>query len=188
VKARRVPLLVFTVTVMVSACGGTSEPKTAAPPRTETVAAPLPASTTTTTAPPPRAKPLPGLPRFTARYKAWARLNRKAIPPRSSGDAHLGTKQVYASKERRGNGRFPYGTVIVKEATRPGEDFLGLIATMRKRNGADTAHNDWVFVEYTRESADTPFRETASGTVCWSCHMGAAKTDYLWIYTLRLAG
>src|ERR671914_48140 len=50
-------------------------------------------------------------------------------------------------------------------AERPGKDFIGLVATMRKIEGADPEHNDWVFVEWARESADEPFTELASGQV-----------------------
>jgi hypothetical protein len=75
----------------------------------------------------------------------------------------------------------------VKEAVRPGKDFIGLIAIMRKERGFDPAHNDWRFVEYTRDSARARFTETASESVCWSCHMGAQQTDYVWIYSLGLA-
>jgi Cytochrome P460 len=114
-------------------------------------------------------------------------LNRKPIPPRESGDAHSGTKNVYASKKRRPSGSFPNGTILVKEAVRPGKDFIGLIAIMRKERGLDRDHNDWRFVEYTRDSAGARFAETASGSVCWTCHMGAQQTDYAWIYTLGLA-
>ena len=131
-------------------------------------------------------KPLPGLPSYTAGYQDWVKLTRKPIPPRMSGDAHLGTKKVYASTRPRGNADFPNGTIIVKEAVRPGKDFIGLIAVMRKEQGADPAHNDWRFVEFTREDSRDRFSETASGAICWTCHMGAAKTDYIWIYTLGL--
>jgi hypothetical protein len=58
---------------------------------------------------------------------------------------------------------------------------------MRKERGLDPAHNDWQFVEYTRERAGERFTETASDAVCWNCHMGAQQTDYVWIYTLGLA-
>jgi hypothetical protein len=57
---------------------------------------------------------------------------------------------------------------------------------MRKEQGADPAHNDWRFVEFTRDDRRDRFSETASGAICWTCHMGAAKTDYVWIYTLGL--
>ena len=113
------------------------------------------------------------------------KLNDEPIPPRDA-DPHNGTKNVYASKDRRPSGRFPYGTIVVKDASRPGTDFIGLIAIMRKERGADPARNDWVFVEYTREAADDKFAETASGAVCRSCHMGAASADYVWIEKLGL--
>jgi hypothetical protein len=184
----RARLLAVFLICAAAGCGGETDSaptaaSTASEPATSTEPAPTP--TTTETASPP-AKPLPGLPRYTAGYHGWDKLNRKPIPPRSSGDAHLGTKNVYASIERRANRVFPDGTIIVKEAIRPGKDFLGLIAVMRKEQGADPAHNDWRFVEFTRDSHGSSFTETASGAICWTCHMGAEKTDYVWIYTLGL--
>jgi hypothetical protein len=174
----------------VAACGGSSEPESAP---TEPQPAPEPTTSTeaetttqeTTTAettteqaepsPPPQAPP--GVPRFVAGYRSWFQLNDAPIPPRES-DPHNGTKNVFASKRRGADAQFPNGTIVVKEAMRPGADFVGLIATMRKRAGADPAHNDWVFVEYTREAPDARFQEIGSGSVCWSCHMGA-DLDYV---------
>jgi hypothetical protein len=175
--------------VILAACGGRSEPESApttqpaAEPTTSTEAEPTTEETTTaetTTeqaeSPPPQAPP--GAPRFVAGYTSWIKLNDAPIPPRQS-DPHDGTKNVFASKRRNADARFPNGTIVVKEAMRPGADFIGLIAIMRKRPGADPAHNDWVFVEYTREAPDARFQEIASGSVCWSCHMGAQDLDYV---------
>jgi Cytochrome P460 len=171
---------------LAAACGGATEPE-------PLPAAPAPATTSeeATTEnvrppppqPPPRkqAKAPPGVPRFVAGYTRWVRLSRKPIPPRAS-DPHNGTKLVFATSRPGADGLFPNGTVIVKQAVRPGADFVGLIAIMRKTAGADPAHNDWTFVEYTRASAGERFTETASGTVCWSCHIGAKATDY--VFTL----
>ena len=173
--------------VLAAGCAGSSESERAA-----TVEPPAASTPTAPDAPsePPRPKPeaLPGLPAFTAGYSEWRLLNRKPIPPREAGDAHLGTKNVYASKKRRADGTFPYGTVVVKEAMRPGRDFIGLIAVMRKERGVDPAHEDWRFLEWTREERGERFTLTARDAVCWSCHVGAEGTDYLWIYTLGLAG
>jgi len=172
-------------------CGGGSPPEGAAAAETQTVLDTTPTNPApSTTAPPPTPtgpEPLSGLPAFTAGYDGWLKLNRKPIPLRQSADAHSGTKNVYASKKRRPSGSFPNGTILVKEAVRPGKDFIGLIAIMRKERGLDRDHNDWRFVEYTRDSAGARFAETASGSVCWTCHMGAQQTDYVWIYTLGLA-
>ena len=172
----------------LAACGGSdgmpaAEPETTTTEEAETTTSEEAEPTTTeeeepTTEAAP--EPLPGLPRFTAGYTEWARLATN-IPPRDS-DPHLGTKDVFASHDRK-SGVFPPGTVIVKHAQRPGRDFIGLIATMRKIEGADLEHNDWVFVEYARESADEPFTELASGSVCWTCHMGAEQADYVWVLT-----
>ena len=172
-------------------CDGGSPPEGAAPAETQTVLDTTPTNPApSTTAPPPTPtgpEPLSGLPAFTAGYDGWLKLNRKPIPLRQSADAHSGTKNVYASKKRRPSGSFPNGTILVKEAVRPGKDFIGLIAIMRKERDLDRDHNDWRFVEYTRDSAGARFAETARDSVCWSCHMGAQQTDYVWIYTLGLA-
>jgi len=195
VSVRRHLLLAAVLALLgTSACGGGSEP--AAEPATSTVATtetqpetttaePEPTTTeaatteeTTTGAEPPAPKAPPGVPGFVAGYRSWTKLNDAPIPPRDA-DPHNGTKDVYVSREQLANGRYPRGTVVVKEASRPGADFIGLIAVMRKVPGADPAHNNWVFVEFTRDARNERFQEIASGAVCWSCHMGALDNDYV---------
>jgi Cytochrome P460 len=123
----------------------------------------------------------PGLPEWTAGYRRWTKLNADLLPPRDS-DPHLGTKNVFASRPARG-GTYPVGTIVVKEGFRPGKDFVGLIATMRKIQGRNPEHDDWVFVEWAREAPSEPFTELASGGVCESCHQGVADQDY--VFTRR---
>ena len=175
-----------------SACGGDSEP--AAGPATSTEAATEPQPETTTAAPesapeetttaetteaePPAPQAPPGVPGYVAGYRSWTKLNDAPIPPRDA-DPHNGTKDVYVSREQLANGRYPAGTIVVKDAVRPGTDFIGLIAIMRKVPGADPAHRNWVFVEYTRDARNERFQEIASGAVCWSCHLGALENDYV---------
>ena len=186
---RPLALVVLCALVLaLAACGGEPEPPPApaAAPEPETTTAPETTAPETTTEettteadpPPPKPKAPPGVPGFVAGYRDWGKLNDAPIPPRDS-DPHNGTKDVFASRERLANGRFPVGTIVVKEAARPGADFIGLIAIMRKQRGADPEHNDWVFVEYTREVANAAFREQAAGAVCWSCHIGARDLDYV---------
>jgi hypothetical protein len=172
-------LLVPLAAIVLVGCG--SEKKAAPTVPLEQPTTTTPEQTTTqeeTTTAEEKPKALPGLPAFTAGYTEWTKLARR-LPPRDS-DPHLGTKTVYASKAAGPSGLFPNGTVIVKEAFRPGKDFIGLIATMRKRKGADPEHNDWVFIEYAREGAGDPFRELARDAVCYGCHVGAADSDYVW--------
>ena len=180
--------LLLTVVVLVApaaaGCGGSEE--TVIPPQlttttatTETEPPTTEAETTTeaATTPEPEPEPLPGLPADLVGYETWSRLNEEPIPPRSS-DPHDGTKNVYASFLAEG-GVYPEGTTIVKEAMRPGTDFIGLIAMMRKERGAQPEHNDWIWVEYTRSGPDEEFREHASGSVCYSCHVQARDADYV---------
>ncbi|MBC8233344.1 cytochrome P460 family protein [bacterium] len=132
---------------------------------------------------------LPGLPDDVAAYQKWLKLNDQPIPPLEGADPHRGTKNVYLNRERaviviNGQQQFPYpdGAIIVKESIPPGEDFIGLIAIMRKMQGSNPDHNDWTFVEYTRNDSDEAFQKIASGASCWGCHSEAVDTDY--VFTL----
>lgn len=50
---------------------------------------------------------LPGLPADVAGYTRWLRLNAAPIPPRPTGDAHFGTKDVYVSRARAASSASP---------------------------------------------------------------------------------
>ena len=128
------------------------------------------------------AAPLPGLPRYTQGYTEWTKLNRSPIPKRRN-DAHFSVKNVYASKlPRAGSTRYPIGTVIVKEGRARANAPVTLIAVMRKLT-ADGPNNGWQMIEWTRRSARGRFTELARGQVCYSCHVGARRTDY--VFTKR---
>ncbi len=124
---------------------------------------------------------LPGIPKRFQPYRSWPRVNAKPIKPTAT-TAHPGLKNVYASRRAVG-GRYPYGTLIVKEGstTAGGARFVSLIATMRKTRGADPKHGDWTFVEWTRSSPRERFRVIARDATCWSCHAQAKATD--WVFT-----
>ena len=129
---------------------------------------------------------LPGLPEDVAGYERWLKLNAEPIPPVAGGDPHNGTKNVYVNQERDtiapdDEQQFPYpdGSIVVKEAFRPDKDYVGLIAIMQKVAGSDPDHNDWKFIEYTRNDPDVDFKVIASGRICWNCHAGAEDKDYV---------
>lgn len=123
------------------------------------------------------ASPPPGLPAYIAGYTKWTKLNARPIPPRAS-DPHRSTKNVYSSRLPR-NGRYPVGTVIVKEGRNRG--FISLIAVMRKT--AARPHNGWSMIEWSRPAASARFTELARGSICTSCHFQARRTDY--VFTKR---
>lgn len=129
---------------------------------------------------------LPGLPDYVAGYEKWLKLNAEPIPPAPGGDPHNGTKNVYVNQDREGIApedvqTFPYpdGSIVVKEATRPNKDYIGLIAIMRKVAGSDPDHNDWEFIEYTRNALDEDFTVLARDRVCWGCHVKVEDMDYV---------
>lgn len=123
------------------------------------------------------ARPLPGLPAYTAGFDRWLKLNRRPIPPRRN-DAHLGTKNVYVNQPRV-RIPYPYGTVVVKSIKRPGESYASVVAVMRKVRNANRRHNDWVMIEYGRSSPRGRFSAFASGSLCTSCHVQAKRRDYV---------
>ena len=129
---------------------------------------------------------LPGLPDDVAGYTQWLKLNAEPIPPTPGGDPHNGTKNVYVNQTRatiapNGTQQFPYpnGSIVVKDATRPGKDYIGLIAIMRKKAGTDPDHNDWEFTEYLRDAPDAAFSLKFQGRICWGCHVQADDIDYV---------
>ena len=131
---------------------------------------------------------LPGLPDDIAGYEGWLKLNAQPIPPAPGGDPHRGTKNVYVNQTREkiapnGEQQFPYpdGTIVVKEATRPDKDFIGLVAVMWKEAGKHPDAGDWRFEEYLRNAPDADFRLAFEGTVCTGCHSGAAATDFVFV-------
>ncbi len=171
----------------LAGCGGGEE---AAPvetaPTVETVETtveepPEPPEPTVPPEPPPEEPSaptaMPGLPDELAGYQEWPKLNAAPIPPRAS-DPHNGTKDVYASVPAE-DGVYPPGAIVVKEATRPGAAFVGLVAMMRKEPGANPEHNDWVMIEWVRDARNAEFEEIASGAVCTSCHFQARGSDYV---------
>lgn len=114
-----------------------------------------------------------GLPAYTDGYARWQKLNRR---PLTAPGAHNGIKNVYASKPRAANRRFPNGTVIVKSIAQPGAKGLaGQVAVMRKVQGR------WQWVEYTL--AGGRYEVLARGSLCTSCHMQARAND--WVFTKR---
>ena len=131
---------------------------------------------------------LPGLPDDVAGYDQWLKLNAEPIPPAEGADPHRGTKNVYVNQTREviapnGEQQFPYpdGTIIVKEATRPGKDFIGLIAVMWKEAGNHPDAGDWRFEEYLRGAPDAEFRLAFEGGICIGCHSGVAATDFVFV-------
>lgn len=155
--------------------GGEDEAAQPAAAPTEDATAETPAAANAEDSEAPEA--LPGLPAELAGYESWPKLNAAPIPPRDS-DPHSGTKDVYASVASD-NGVYPPGAIVVKEGTRPGASFVGLVAMMRKEAGANPEHNDWVMVEWVRDSPQDDFEEIGSGAVCTSCHVQARDRDYV---------
>ena len=117
-----------------------------------------------------------GLPSYTEGYTKWPTINRKPFTgtgPLSS--AHLGVKNVYASKKKVG-AKYPNGTVIVKSIQAAGRKGMpSQVAVMRKTAGR------WKYVEY--QLSGSRYTVLAQGQLCQSCHMQARANDF--VFTKR---
>ena len=190
------PLILSLVTIACAifvSCGDEGEIVTLEPPAPqqpqpeEQVPEPPPAEQMPQPEPEPPVA-LPGLPADIAGYEGWLKLNAQPIPPAAGGDPHRGTKNVYVNQTREaiapnGEQQFPYpdGTIVVKEATRPGKDFIGLVAVMWKEAGSNPDAGDWRFEEFLRSAPDADFRLAFEGGVCTGCHSRVAATDFVFV-------
>jgi hypothetical protein len=126
------------------------------------------------------AQRLPGVPAYAQNYKRFPKLNRRPI--RIAATAHPSSfRNVYVSKRRARNGRYPYGTLIVKEGVTSGR--VTLIAVMRKLRGANPRYNDWRFIEWTRPGSGRFSKVAAPESVCTGCHQMARSNDF--VFTRR---
>ncbi len=69
----------------------------------------------------------------------------------------------------------------MKEIRRGG--VVSLIAVMRKIRGFSPRNNDWQMIEYVRGSARARFAVLAQGRICYACHSGARRNDF--VFTRR---
>lgn len=130
--------------------------------------------------------PLPGLPRSTAGFEDWFRLNDRPIAD-SPDTPHGAAKNVYMNRDAdevvdgpRLRVPLPPGTVVVKTGGR-GDDPMAFVSVMEKVPDFDPQHGDWRFTEYVRTGEAAGYTVLAEGPACWACHAGV--TDQDWLYT-----
>lgn len=130
--------------------------------------------------------PLPGLPRQTAGFEEWPRVNARPIaasPDTPHGDrkiVRLNRDLARVARDGRLVAPLPPGTVVLKTGGR-GSDPLAFVSVMEKVPEYDPQHGDWRFTEYARTAADAPYELLAEASACWDCHGAARERD--WIFT-----
>lgn len=130
--------------------------------------------------------PLPGLPRATAGFEDWFRLNDRPIAE-TPDTPHGASKNVYLNRDAdevvdgfRLRVPMPPGTVVVKTGSR-GTDPMAFVSVMEKVPDFDPQHGDWRFTEYVRTGEAAGYTVLAEDSACWACHAGAADSD--WLFT-----
>ena len=119
-----------------------------------------------------------GLPELAAGYTGWRQLNAEPIAD-DPEVPHGGLKDVFASVDEE-DGTYPDGALVVKRGSQ-GDDPAGLVSVMLKVVNGNPQHGDWIFREYVRPRPDAAYTVLAENEACWSCHDGAADTD--WVFT-----
>ncbi len=79
-------------------------------------------------------------------------------------------------------GRYPDGSIIVKENYAPDGKKLGAITVMKKVKGYDPDHGDWFWAKYTPDGG-----VAAAGKVqsCIACHSRASGQDYVFSAAIK---
>lgn len=121
-------------------------------------------------------------------FQTWTLVAQEQGPDPALGPAHGGndstvTRYIYFEDDAsRVNGKYPLGTVIVKESYNPDNSVHELTAMVKRGNNFDPDHNDWEWFMLTPEGniASDPEGNPVRGAIgmCIGCHSAASGLDY----------
>jgi hypothetical protein len=123
-----------------------------------------------------------GLPEPLPGYPSWLRLGGAASLPEGVSSPHLAAHQTFVSVPNPETEKYKVGkelpvpaeagTVIAREAKKPGEGFISRLDAMKKGPGG------WEFGAFERAGAGEPFRESAADlAACSACHAKGGTSD-----------
>lgn len=130
------------------------------------------------------------LPDYIKDYKKWTRINKNVLQPTASS-FHPYFNNVYINKTKDelldSNGNLisplPVGAIVVKEGRTKAKknSRVSAIAIMRKTASGNESTSNWDFIEFTRKSSKSFSQLQYPKESCFSCHQGAASSDYIFI-------
>jgi ketosteroid isomerase-like protein len=125
-------------------------------------------------------------------FRSWTLVTTHQGPSASLGEAHQGnnadaTRTVYFknNQERASDGRFPVGTLVVKETRDAAGNTIEVTAMVKRGNNFNPDHNDW---EWFMLNADGTIKMDAGMTMrganlmdgmCGACHTQVKSEDFI---------
>lgn len=124
-------------------------------------------------------------------FQSWALAAQHNGPDPALGPAHAGndstvTRYVYYKDDQNPvNGKYPVGTIIVKESYNPDMSVHEFTAMVKRGNNFNPSGGDWEWFmlagdgEIAVDNDGNPMRGAdLMGGMCIGCHAQAADTDY----------
>lgn len=125
-------------------------------------------------------------------FRTWTEVAVNKGPSPSLGEAHHGnnadaTRTIYFkdNQERASDGRFPVGTLVVKETKDAAGNTIEVTALVKRGNNFNPDHNDW---EWFMLNPDGTIKVDAGVTfrgaklmdgMCGACHTQAKSDDFI---------
>lgn len=124
-------------------------------------------------------------------FQSWELAAQEQGPDPALGPAHHGndstvTRYIYfKDSQTSSGGKFPLGTIIVKESKNPDMSIHETTAMVKRGNNFNQDHNDWEWFmlapdgKIAMDGEGNPMRgANLMGGMCNGCH-SAAATDYV---------
>jgi hypothetical protein len=124
-------------------------------------------------------------------FRSWTQVATHEGPSPSLGEAHHGndetvTRTIYVknNQERGSDGKFPVGTLVVKETKKDGAT-IEMTAMVKRGNNFNPENNDWEWFMLNEDGTIM----TASGSemrgaklmggMCGACHSQVKSSDFV---------
>ena len=127
-----------------------------------------------------------------ANFRSWTEVTTNQGPSQSLGEAHKGndetaTRTIYIkdNQDRNADGKFPVGTIIVKDTRDANGNTIEVTALVKRGNNFNPDNNDW---EWFMLNADgTIITDQGSemrgaklmGGMCGACHSQVKNKDFV---------
>ncbi len=118
-------------------------------------------------------------------FRTWTEVATNQGPDPALGGAHEGldadaTRTIYIKddQDRGTDGRFPVGTLIVKDTRKSGST-VAVTALAKRGNGFNPDNNDWEWFMLSTDGAIIDRGAKLMSGACGACHTQAQSQDFV---------